>query len=246
MEHDLPDELINSTDLGLPNGGDLSQLHTSLGGGGGVGGGAAGAGQDAAAKHKQLSELLRSGAPLPPTSAAGSPGNAASMGLLGGLNAATSGPQSLGPQQQHSSPQQTGMMQQAGMVGGLNRAMMGAQKGNGQQLQGPAAPGMMGGQVMNGSPRMGYQNQGMGSNSNLLADTLQQQQQPGGPPMGHAGMRPQQPGAMNKVSCVAYYKGCICCRDFSFVMHDSALCEITQKSLYFDIAINVTLDNSVC
>lgn len=121
------------------------------------------------------------------------------MGLLGGLNAATSGPQSLGPQQQHSSPQQTGMMQQAGMVGGLNRAMIGAQKGNGQQLQGPAAPGMMGGQVMNGSPRMGYQNQGMGSNSNLLVDTLQQQQQPGGPPMGHAGMRPQQPGAMNKM-----------------------------------------------
>lgn len=203
LEHDLPDELINSTDLGLPNGGDLSQLHTSLGG---VGGGGVGAGQDAAAKHKQLSELLRSGAPLPTTSAAGSPGNGAPMGLLGGLNA-SSGPQALGAQQQqHPSPQQASMMQQAGMVGGLNRGMMGgAQKGNGQQMQGPGAPqGMMGGQVMNGSPRMGYPNQGMGSNSNLLADTLQQQQpmqqQQGGPQMGHAGMRPQQPGAMNKVS----------------------------------------------
>src|SRR4029434_5458 len=65
LEHDLPDELINSTDLGLPNGGDLSQLHTSLGGGGGGGATGGGAGQDAAAKHKQLSELLRSGAPLP-------------------------------------------------------------------------------------------------------------------------------------------------------------------------------------
>lgn len=215
LEHDLPDELINSTDLGLPNGGDLSQLHTSLGGVGGLGG-LGTSGQDAAAKHKQLSELLRSGAPLPTTSAAGgSPGNAAPMGLLGGLNASAGGPGAMGGQQtQHSSPQQAaGMMQQAGMVGGLNRGMMGgAQKGpNGQQMQpgpGGAPQGMMGGQVMNGSPRMGYPNQGMGSNSNLLADTLQQQpmqpQQQGGPQMGHAGMRPQQPGAMNKVSATAW------------------------------------------
>ena len=91
------------------------------------------------------------------------------------------------------------------MVGGvaaLNRAaaMMGAQKGNtGQQPQ-----GLMGGQVMNGSPRMGYPGSaGMGNNSNLLAETLQQQQ--GGQPMGpggQAGMRPQQPGALNKVSAL--------------------------------------------
>lgn len=88
------------------------------------------------------------------------------------------------------------------MVGGvaaLSRAaaMMGAQKGNpGQQQQ-----GLMGGQVMNGSPRMGYPGSGgMGNNSNLLAETLQQQgsQQMG--PGGQAGMRPQQPGALNKVS----------------------------------------------
>ncbi|KAK6301759.1 hypothetical protein J4Q44_G00278120 [Coregonus suidteri] len=37
LEHDLPDELINSSELGLVNGGDLSQLHTSLGGGEEVG-----------------------------------------------------------------------------------------------------------------------------------------------------------------------------------------------------------------
>uniref|UniRef100_A0A8C7M439 histone acetyltransferase n=1 Tax=Oncorhynchus kisutch TaxID=8019 RepID=A0A8C7M439_ONCKI len=195
LEHDLPDELINSSELGLVNGGDLSQLHTSLGGG-------MGGGQDAAAKHKQLSELLRAGA-LPPSGQQGatnSPGG--SMGLLGSMNASP-GPQSMGPQGQHTSPQQAGMMQQVGMVGGLNRAMMGAQKGNGQQ-QGSMPQGMMGGQVMNGSPRMGYQvNPGMGSNSNLLAETLQQQ---GGQQMGaggQAGMRPQQPGALNKMNMMA-------------------------------------------
>uniref|UniRef100_A0A674BFH7 histone acetyltransferase n=1 Tax=Salmo trutta TaxID=8032 RepID=A0A674BFH7_SALTR len=195
LEHDLPDELINSSELGLVNGGDLSQLHTTLGGG-------MGGGQDAAAKHKQLSELLRAGAlpPLGQQGATNSPG--ASMGLLGSINASP-GPQSMGPQGQHPSPQQASMMQQVGMVGGLNRAMMGAQKGNGQQ-QGPTPQGMMGGQVMNGSPRMGYQvNPGMGSNSNLLAETLQQQ---GGQQMGsggQAGMRPQQPGALNKMNMMA-------------------------------------------
>ncbi|KAG5832497.1 hypothetical protein ANANG_G00291790 [Anguilla anguilla] len=194
LEHDLPDELISSTELGLPNGGDLSQLHTSL---------AAGA-QDAAAKHKQLSELLRSGAPPPSAQqgAGGSPGGS-SMGLLGSMNASP-GPQGLGqPQPQHPSPQQPGMLQQPGMVGvaGMNRGMMGAQKGNGQQQQAPAPQGLMGGQVMNGSPRMSYSNPGLGSNSNLLAETLQQQQ--GGQqqlgPAGQTGLRAQQPGALNKM-----------------------------------------------
>lgn len=114
------------------------------------------------------------------------------MGHMGNMKASP-GPQGIG-QQQHLSPQQqASMMQQqsaAGMVGGMNRGMMGAQKGNGQQSQ-----GMMGGQVMNGSPRMGFSNQGMGGNSNLLAETLQQQQGAG----GQAGLRVQQPGALNKV-----------------------------------------------
>uniref|UniRef100_A0A667XMB9 histone acetyltransferase n=1 Tax=Myripristis murdjan TaxID=586833 RepID=A0A667XMB9_9TELE len=197
LEHDLPDELITSNDLGLVNGGDLNQLHTSLGGGG----------QDAVAKHKQLSELLRSGAP--PTSTQqghqgtmGSPGGPTAMGQhMGNMKASPGqGPQQMMSQgqQQHLSPQQqANMMQQqqnsaAGMVGGMNRAMMGAQqKGNNGQQQ----PGIMGGQVMNGSPRMGFGNQGMGSNSNLLAETLQQQQGAG----GQAGMRGQQPGALNKM-----------------------------------------------
>lgn len=191
LEHDLPDELISSSDLGLTNGGDASQLHTSLGGMGG--------GQDAAAKHKQLSELLRAGAPAQqggPPSNSTAPG--ASIGMMGGVG----GPQGMPSQGQQPQP---GLMQQVGMVGGvagLNRAaaMMGAQKGNtGHQQQ-----GLMGGQVMNGSPRMGYPgNAGMGSNSNLLAEPLQQQQQQGGQQMGpggQAGMRPQQSGSLNKVS----------------------------------------------
>lgn len=197
LEHDLPDELISSSDLGLTNGGDASQLHTSLGGvGGGIG---VGGGQDAAAKHKQLSELLRAGAPAQqgvPVPNSTAPG--ASMGMMGGVGVAPGGPQGMPPQGQQPQP---GLMQQVGMVGGvaaLNRAaaMMGAQKGNAGQQQ----PGLMGGQVMNGSPRMGYPgNAGLGNNSNLLAETLQQQ---GGQPMGpggQAGMRPQQPGALNKV-----------------------------------------------
>ena len=203
LEHDLPDELISSSDLGLTNGGDVSQLHTSLSG---LGGGLGLGGQDAAAKHKQLSELLRAGAPSQqggPTSNSTGPG--ASMGMMGGVGVSPGGPQGMPPQGQQ---QQPGLMQQqVGMVGGmaaLNRAaaMMGAQKGNtGQQQQ-----GLMGGQVMNGSPRMGYPgNAGMGNNSNLLAETLQQQggQQMG--PGGPAGMRPQQPGALNKVSTISYF-----------------------------------------
>ncbi|XP_037834605.1 histone acetyltransferase p300 isoform X3 [Kryptolebias marmoratus] len=193
LEHDLPDELISSSDLGLTNGGDAGQFHGGLAG---LGGGIGTSGQDAAAKHKQLSELLRAGAqPGAPASNSASPG--ASMGLMGGI----SGPQGMHPQGQQ---QQPGLMPQVGMIGGgtaLSRtaAMMGAQKGpTGQQQQ----QGMMAVQVMNGSPRMGYPgNAGMGNSSNILAETLQQQQQ-GGQPMGaggQVGMRPQQPGGLNQM-----------------------------------------------
>lgn len=217
LECDLPDELISSNEPGLVNGGDLSQLHTTLGAGpaglgpsGGVGamglglgpGGGPGS-QDAVAKHKQLSELLRSG---PPTSAQqghqgamSSPGGPTPMGQhLANIKAppGQGPPQMMGQgQQQHLSPQQqANMMQQnaaAGMMGGMNRAMLGTQqKGNNGQQQ----PGMMGNQVMNGSPRMGFGSQGMGGNTNLLAETLQQQV-----PGGQGGMRGQQSGPMNKV-----------------------------------------------
>ncbi|XP_068192711.1 histone acetyltransferase p300 isoform X2 [Antennarius striatus] len=198
LEHDLPDELISSSDLGLTNGGDVNQLHTSLAG---LGGGMGLGGQDAAAKHKQLSELLRAGGPAQqggPTSNSTVPG--ASMGMMG---VSSGGPQGMHPQGQQQ--QQSGLMQQVGMVGGvaaLSRAaaMIGAQKSNPGQQQGP-----MGGQVMNGSPRMGYPGSaGMGNSGNLLAETLQQQQ--GSPQMGpggQVGMRPQQPGALNKMTMMA-------------------------------------------
>lgn len=161
-------------------------------------------GQDAAAKHKQLSELLRAGGPAQqggPTSNSTAPG--APMRMMGGVGVSPGGPQGMHPQAQQQQQQQHGLMQQVGMVGGvaaMNRAaaMSGAQKGNPGQQQ-----GLMGGQVMNGSPRMGYPgNASLGSNSNLLAETLQQQQPQGGPQMGPGGqtaMRQQQPGAMNKV-----------------------------------------------
>ncbi|CAI5674612.1 unnamed protein product [Oreochromis niloticus] len=200
LEHDLPDELINSSELGLTNGGDASQLHSSLGG---VGVGGGGGGQDAAAKHQQLSELLRAGAaPQQGGPTSNSTPSGASMGMMGGVGVAPGGPQGMPPQSQ---PQQAGLMQQVGMVGAHNRAaaMVGAQKGNGgQQPQ----QGLMGGQVVNGSPRMGYPGSaGMGNNSNLLPDGLQHQQQ-GGQQMGagsQAGMRPQQPGALNKMNMMA-------------------------------------------
>ncbi|XP_013768849.1 histone acetyltransferase p300 isoform X2 [Pundamilia nyererei] len=217
LEHDLPDELISSNEQGLVNGGDPNQLHTTLGGGpallgpGGGGGGAGGlglglghgpggvgGGQDAVAKHKQLSELLRAGA-TPSTQpghqgAMGSPGGPAAMGQhLANMKASPGqGPQQMMGQGQHLSPQQqANMMQQQSAAGGMIRTMMGAQQkgSNGQQQ-----PGMIGNQVINGSPRMGFGNQGMVGGSNLLAETLQQ---PGAG--GQAGIRGQQPGAMNKM-----------------------------------------------
>lgn len=89
LENDLPDELI-------PNGGDLSQLSglpsnggaaPGAGGTGGTTGGLGGGAPvvpDAAAKHKQLSELLRAGSTSSITGA--------------GLNSASPQPGGMGPQ----------------------------------------------------------------------------------------------------------------------------------------------------
>lgn len=167
---------------------DSGHLHTSLGGGGTLGP-LGGSGQDTAAKHKHLSELLRPGAPQSASAATGNPGNAA-LGMMGGLGGNPIAQGLGGPQQQ------PGMMSQSGMVAGLNRGMMGAHKGNGQPQS------MMGGQVMNGAPRMGYGNvnvnAGVAGNGNMLPDTLQQQN--AGQQMAQAALRPQQPGAVNKVT----------------------------------------------
>ncbi len=206
LEHDLPDELISSSELSLANGGDLSQLHGNLGSGGGGIGGLVSSNQDAAAKHKQLSELLRHGSAAQQQGAMGSPGGA-SMGLFGSRKASP-GTQGMGPQgQQHLSPQQATFMQQQQMVGNMNRNMLGPQKGNVQQQPGGPVPqqqNMLGAQMLNGSPRIGHHNPGMGSSSNLLAEALKQQQQTVG---GQGGLRAQQPGAMNKVNVRFCVKG---------------------------------------
>ncbi|KAJ1174143.1 hypothetical protein NDU88_005966 [Pleurodeles waltl] len=207
LEHDLPDELINSNELGLTNGGDLSQLHTSLG-----------MVQDAASKHKQLSELLRAGSStninmgIGPAMGGPPQQSSPSMGLLNSMVKSPMSQAGLtspglgmggGPVQGGQSMnavQATGMMSgvnspgsQAGM--GLSPGMMGA--GNGQ--------GMMQGQVMNGSlstgrgrPNMPYPSSGMSNTGNLLAETLQQ----GSPQMGQVGLRGPQPSSMNKMGMV--------------------------------------------
>uniref|UniRef100_A0A8U8BYS5 histone acetyltransferase n=1 Tax=Geospiza parvula TaxID=87175 RepID=A0A8U8BYS5_GEOPR len=217
LEHDLPDELISSTELGLTNGGDINQLQTSLG-----------LAQDAASKHKQLSELLRAGSSPNLNMGVGGPGqgmasqaqqNSPGMGMLNSMvkspmaqagltspNMAmgASGP-NQGPSAQptaammptvNSPVNQPGMGMNTGMNAGMNPGMLAA--GNGQ--------GMMQGQVMNGSigagrgrPNMPYPNPGMGT-GNLLAETLQQ----GTPQMGgQAGLRGPQPGAMNKMGMMS-------------------------------------------
>ncbi|XP_028935153.1 histone acetyltransferase p300 isoform X2 [Ornithorhynchus anatinus] len=218
LEHDLPDELINSTELGLTNGGDISQLQTSLG-----------MVQDAASKHKQLSELLRAGSSPNLNMGVGGPGqgiapqtqqNSPGMGIINsmvkspmaqaGLTSPNMGMGASGPNQGppaqstagmmpgvNSPVNQPGMGMNTGMNAGMNPGMLAA--GNGQ--------GMLQGQVMNGSigagrgrPNMPYPNPGMGNAGNLLAETLQQ----GSPQMGgQAGLRGQQPGAMNKMGMMS-------------------------------------------
>lgn len=194
LEHDLPDELINSTELGLTNGGDINQLQTSLG-----------IVQDAASKHKQLSELLRSGSSPNLNMGVGGPGqgmasqpqqNSPGLGLINsmvkspmaqaGLTSPNMGMGTSGPNQ-GPTPSAAGMMNSpvnqpalgmnTGMNAGMNPGMLSA--GNGQ--------GMMPNQVMNGSvgagrgrPNMQYPNPGMGNAGSLMPEPLQQ----GSPQMG--------------------------------------------------------------
>ncbi|XP_063054379.1 histone lysine acetyltransferase CREBBP [Engraulis encrasicolus] len=178
LENDLPDELIpNGGDLGglLPssNGGGSGTAGPGGGGGGGPGPGGGGLGglggmmPDAAAKHKQLSELLRAGS----SAAGGGPGMGAGNtppggagGQLGGLGKSPLGahgsPQHSSPQQPNK-PGQAGVNNavQAGNAGGAannNGGAMGmnavAAAGFNQALMnsGPAGHGMQG-QVLNGT-----------------------------------------------------------------------------------------------
>ncbi|XP_047220315.1 CREB-binding protein isoform X2 [Girardinichthys multiradiatus] len=165
LENDLPDDL-------LPNGGELSQLSGLPSNGGGTpgGGGPGGAGgglgggtsvvPDAAAKHKQLSELLR----------AGSTSSITSMGL----NSASPQPGGMGPQlgtplrksplgqgspNSHSSPQGQKPGTPTGVVGPNTSAMGLSSTGFNQAMinNSPGHAGLLGqggqpqpGQVMNG------------------------------------------------------------------------------------------------
>ncbi|XP_049627485.1 histone acetyltransferase p300 isoform X2 [Suncus etruscus] len=211
LEHDLPDELINSTELGLTNGGDINQLQTSLG-----------IVQDAASKHKQLSELLRSGSSPNLNMGVGGPGqgmasqaqqNSPGLGLINsmvkspmtqaGLTSPNMGMGTSGPNQ-GPAPSATGLMNSpvnqpamgmnTGMNAGMNPGMLTA--GNGQ--------GMMPNQVMNGSigsgrgrPNMQYPNPGMGNAGSLMTEPMQQ----GSPQMGgQTGLRGPQPMKMGMMN----------------------------------------------
>lgn len=191
LENDLPDELI-------PNG-DLGMGMPSNGGPSGGGPGLNSIVPDAAAKHKQLSELLRPGS----SSILGS--GPQQGGMVGGQLGAVLGKSPLGQgSTNHQSPQtqKGGAAAGNGNTGmGFNQAMLNSGQGHG--VMGQA------GQVMNGAlgpagrgrPGMQYQGQGMQGaqgpvGGSVLAETLTQ----GGPQLGaHNAMNAQQAGNMNKV-----------------------------------------------
>lgn len=208
LENDLPDELI-------PNG-DLSHMGMSSNGGPGGGGGPGlnSIVPDAAAKHKQLSELLRPGS----SSILGSSLNSAGpqQGGMGSQLGAVLGknPLGQGPPNHHSPHAQKGGVAtgqgNGGTAMGFSQTMLNSGQGHG--VMGPT------GQVMNGAmgpagrgrPGMQYQSQGMqgaqvgpgpGVGGSVLAETLTQ----GGPQLGgHNALNAQQAGNMNKVRLKMY------------------------------------------
>ncbi|XP_077589809.1 CREB-binding protein-like [Stigmatopora nigra] len=189
LENDLPDELI-------PNG-DLSQMGMpSNGGATGGPGGLNSMVADAAAKHKQLSELLRPGS----SSILGNSLNPAQQGgMVGGqLGAVLSkNPLSQGsPNHQSVQSQKMAVGTGQGNGGmGYNQALLNSGQGHG--VMGPTGQVMNGalGSVGRGRPGLQYQGQGMGGASvggSVLAETLTQ----GGPQLG--GHNPQA-GHVNKM-----------------------------------------------
>uniref|UniRef100_A0A671RRP6 histone acetyltransferase n=1 Tax=Sinocyclocheilus anshuiensis TaxID=1608454 RepID=A0A671RRP6_9TELE len=208
LENDLPDELIPNGDLGLmsmPSNGD-----------GGVGSRMGGTVPDAAAKHRQLSQLLQAG------SGSGLAGNLSPQsgicGQLGALGKSPMGQGSPGHQTQPPKPvgnpsgqvnNSPGMSLNAGfnpaMLNNNNQAhgLMGQNMATQGQMmngvmgpagRGRAAPGMQyQGQAMQGAPGAG---QGVSVSGSVLAETLTQ----GAPQMvAHNAINPQQAGNMNKV-----------------------------------------------
>lgn len=175
---------------------------------------------DAAAKHKQLSQLLQAG------SGSGLAGNLSPQpgmgGQLGALGKSPMGQGSPGHQTQPSKPvgNPTGQGNNSpgmGLNTGFNPAMMNnnnqahglmgqsmAQQGQmmngvmGPAGRGRAAPGMQyQGQGMQGTPVGAGAGPGVSVSGSVLAETLTQ----GAPQMGaHNAINPQQAGSMNKVS----------------------------------------------
>uniref|UniRef100_A0A673NBL9 histone acetyltransferase n=1 Tax=Sinocyclocheilus rhinocerous TaxID=307959 RepID=A0A673NBL9_9TELE len=193
LENDLPDELI-------PNG-DLGRMGGTI--------------PDAAAKHRQLSQLLQAG------SGSGLAGNLSPQsgmgGQLGALGKSSMGQGSPGHQTQPPKPVGNPSGQgnnSPGMVlnAGFNPAMLNNNQAHGLMGQnmapqgqmmngvmgpagrGRAAPGMQyQGQAMQGAPGAG---QGVSVSGSVLAETLTQ----GAPQMGaHNAINPQQAGNMNKM-----------------------------------------------
>uniref|UniRef100_A0A672NDS8 histone acetyltransferase n=1 Tax=Sinocyclocheilus grahami TaxID=75366 RepID=A0A672NDS8_SINGR len=208
LENDLPDELIPNGDLGLmsmPSNGD-----------GGVGSRMGGTVQDAAAKHRQLSQLLQAG------SGSGLAGNLSPQsgmgGQLGALGKSPMGQGSPGHQTQPPKPVgnptgQGNISPGMGLSAGFNPAMLNNNNQShglmgqnmapqGQMMngvmgpagRGRAAPGMQyQGQAMQAAPGAG---QGVSVSGSVLAETLTQ----GAPQMGaHNAINPQQAGNMNKM-----------------------------------------------
>lgn len=216
LENDLPDELI-------PNG-DLGMMSMPSNGDGVVGGRMGGTVPDAAAKHKQLSQLLQAGPGMTGNLSSVSP--QPGMGQLSTLGKSPMGQGS--PSHQTQPPKTVGTptgqgnnSQGMGLNAGFNQAMMNnnnqahglmgqnmAQQGQmmngvmGPAGRGRAAPGMQyQGQAMQGAPVGGGAGPGVSVSGSVLAETLTQ----GAQQMGaHNAINPQQAGNMNKVSHVMF------------------------------------------
>lgn len=259
LENDLPDELIpNGGDLGLMGG--MPSNGGAAPGAGGPGGTPAGLGgggvPDAAAKHKQLSELLRAGSTSSITgaglnSASPQPGGmGAQLGTLG------KSPLGQGSPNNHPSPQAQKAGTPSGVAGqnnsnstamGFSQAMINNSQGHGGLLGGPQGGQPQPGQVMNGGlgPEAGrgrgagvagmqYQGQtmqgtaaGAGGAGSALAETLTQ----GGQAMGAHGTlsAAQQAGTMNKVRT----------RSAAVLWHQTPKAELHLRRFYFQYLVPV-------
>ncbi|XP_037113002.1 CREB binding protein b isoform X1 [Syngnathus acus] len=192
LENDLPDELI-------PNG-DLSQMGMSSNGGGG-GPALNSVIPDAAAKHKQLSELLRPGSSsiLASSLNSSSPQQGGAAGGQLGV-ALGKGPLGLGSPNCRS-PQGQKVAAAMGQGNGgvaFNQALLNSGQGHG--FPGPARQVMNGtlGAAGRGRPGVQYQSQGTAGapGAGALAETLAQ-----GEPLlaGHNSLTAQQAGRVNKM-----------------------------------------------